>query len=85
MEASFKKAAEAYKSLALAKKQLERITVRIKEAKEQLAKLDKIVDKEYKEYQDLENASLRKLFNNSLSLLIILIISLLMKNTCCFL
>lgn len=66
METPFKKAAEAYKSLALAKKQLDRVNTRIKEAKEQLAKLDKIVDKEYKEYQDLENANLRKLFNHIL-------------------
>jgi hypothetical protein len=66
MNTPFKKAAEAYKSLALAKKQLDRVQSRIQEAHQQLTKLDQMVDKEYKEYQELENANIRKLFNRVL-------------------
>ena len=66
MHESFKKAAEAYKSLELAQKQLLHIQERIKAANSALRILDKKVDKEYREYQELENASMRKLFNKIL-------------------
>lgn len=66
MHESFKKAAEAYKSLELAHKQLENTQQRMKSAQGELQVLDKKVDKEYREYQELENASMRKLFKKVL-------------------
>ncbi|HKK77492.1 MAG TPA: hypothetical protein VJ953_20600 [Saprospiraceae bacterium] len=66
MQQSFKRAAEAYKSLQLAQKQLEHTRERIQAARKELQVLDKKVDREYREYQDLENASMRKLFNKIL-------------------
>lgn len=66
MQESFKKAAEAYKSLQLAQKQLEHTRERIQAARRELQHLDKKVDREYREYQDLEHASMRKLFNKIL-------------------
>ncbi len=66
MEASFKRALEDYKSMELAEKQLVRVRTRIREAEKQLKRLDILVEKEYKEYQELENANLRKLFNRVL-------------------
>lgn len=66
MQQSFKKAAEAYKSLQLAQKRLEHTQQRIRDAVKELDQLDRKVDREYREYQDLENASMRKLFNKIL-------------------
>lgn len=66
MEDSFKKTAEAYKSMQLARKQLARLEQRIEEAKAQLRQLDRVVDQEYKEYETLEKAGMRKLFKKVL-------------------
>ena len=52
--------------MELAEKQLVRVRTRIREAEKQLKRLDILVEKEYKEYQELENANLRKLFNRVL-------------------
>ena len=66
MQDSFKKAAEAYKSMQLANKQLARLEKRILDSQQQLQRLDQMVDKEYKEYEALEKAGMRKLFKRVL-------------------
>ena len=60
------KALEEVKSLELAEKHLNRTEKRLREATAELRRLDRIVETEHQQYEELEKAGLRKLFRNIL-------------------
>jgi len=60
------KALEAVKSLELAEKHLARVEERLRKAIAELNRLDRIVEKEHQNYEELEKAGLRKIFRNIL-------------------
>lgn len=60
------KSLEKVKSLELAQKHLEHVQQRLQVAVRELRALDKIVEKEHQQYEELEKAGLRKMFRNLL-------------------
>lgn len=60
------KALEAVKSLELAEKHLSRTEARLQEAIAELHRLNRLVDEEHRNYEEMEKAGLRKIFRNIL-------------------